>query len=51
MAQVIPIKRDKWKIEYGKENDLLNSKNSMNKVRSEFFDRYKNMFWERKEFK
>jgi hypothetical protein len=51
MVQVIPFKRDSWKCEYGTEKDLNYIKEDNNKLSSEFFDRYRNMFWERKSFK
>jgi len=51
MAQIIPIKRDSWKIKYGKEKNLLEHKNNMLQLASQFFDRYKTMFWVKKEFK
>lgn len=47
IAQVIPVKRDVWKMEIGKEDiDSINKKLS-----TKFFDRYKNMFWHKKEYK
>jgi hypothetical protein len=51
IAQVIPFKRDSWikKIEGGKAlNDARSVQQSIN---SKFFDVYKNMFWEKKQYK
>lgn len=51
IAQVIPIKRDSWKIELGSEYELKEQANVTIKLMSKFFDRYKTMFWSRKEYK
>jgi hypothetical protein len=51
IAQVIPIKRDVWKMEFGKQEELNEQANITVKLQTKFFDRYKNMFWERKEYK
>ena len=50
MAQVIPFKRDSWKINFGKEKDFKDIKNVLQKVSSVFFDAYKDMFRQKKEF-
>jgi hypothetical protein len=47
IAQVIPFKRDAFKMEF-KNNDV--SKTFI-KLRSKFFDSYKTQFWQRKEYK
>jgi hypothetical protein len=48
IAQVIPFKRDKWK------SNFLSNKEPANAViaylNSQFFDRYKRMFWSRKSY-
>jgi hypothetical protein len=48
IAQVIPFKRDKW------ESNFLSNKEPANAViaylNSQFFDRYKRMFWSRKSY-
>jgi hypothetical protein len=51
MAQVIPFKREKWEMKLGgtKELDEVNETNLT--VKSRFFDKYRNHFWERKEYK
>ena len=50
MAQVIPFKRDSWKMNFGKEKDLEDIKKVQKKTGSVFFDGYKNMFREKKDF-
>jgi hypothetical protein len=47
MAQVIPIKRDVWQM----NNDSIDSSQSNVKLNATFFDRYKNKFWHRKEYR
>jgi hypothetical protein len=51
MVQVIPIKRDSWTIKQGKEKDIKISFEHFTKLSSLFFDRYKRLFWQRKEYK
>jgi hypothetical protein len=51
IAQVIPFKRDKWKMEIGSEEDLNEQKKSSNKISRKFFDAYKNEFRQIKEYK
>jgi hypothetical protein len=51
IAQVIPFKRDRWELEIGKEEDIVAQLKLTQKLHLKFFDRYKNMFWTRKEFK
>jgi hypothetical protein len=51
IAQIIPIKRDAWKIEFGGQEELIEQNNITTKLQIKFFDRYKNMFWHRKEYK
>lgn len=51
IAQVIPIKRDAWKMEFGGQEELLEQANVNTKLQTKFFDRYKTMFWSRKEYK
>lgn len=50
MVQVIPFKRDNWSIELGNNNDFNLAINHSTRLHSEFFDRYKKMFWSRKSF-
>jgi hypothetical protein len=51
MVQVIPIKRDSWTIKQGKEKDIRTSHEQFTKLSSLFFDRYKRLFWQKKEYK
>ena len=51
IAQVIPVKRDAWKMEFGGQEELDEQANTVTKLQTKFFDRYKTMFWSRKEYK
>ncbi len=50
IAQVIPFKRDSWKIEFGSEIERNEQVNVTTKIRTKFFDKYKSMFWNKKEY-
>jgi len=51
IAQVIPFKRENWQMEIGSEKELKEQHNIRQKLNTKFFDRYKSMFWNRKEYK
>lgn len=51
IAQVIPFKRDCWTMELGSRKDLEAQAGISKKLQSKFFDRYKTMFWNKKEYK
>ena len=52
MAQVIPFKRESWKMSFGNIKDVIDINNKiMNYFKVVFFDRYRNKFWHRKEYK
>lgn len=51
IAQVIPFKREDWQMEIGSEKELKEQFNIAQKLQTKFFDRYKSMFWSRKEYK
>jgi hypothetical protein len=51
IAQVIPVKRDSWKMELGNQEDLVKQTTITQRLQTKFFDRYKTMFWSRKEYK
>ena len=51
IAQVIPFKRDSWTINFGNKKDFEAQVKVTKKLRSKFFDRYKSMFWVKKEYK
>jgi len=51
ICQVIPFKRDNWKMEIGKEKDIEIAKNVSSLIQSKFFDAYKTMFRQEKQYK
>lgn len=51
IAQVIPFKRDSWIMELGNKKELEAQAKISKKLQSKFFDRYKSMFWTKKEYK
>jgi len=51
IAQVIPFKRDSWSMTFGGEREIKEQSNITNKLNTKFFDRYKNMFRQNKEYK
>ncbi len=51
IAQVIPFKRESWNMSIGGKKDLEAQAKISKKLQSKFFDRYKNMFWSKKEYK
>lgn len=51
IAQVIPFKRDSWSMELGNKEDFDIQVKVSKKLQSKFFDRYKSMFWAKKEYK
>ena len=51
IAQAIPFKRESWAMEQGFQKDLKMVSELRNKLNSKFFDRYKTMFWTKKEYK
>lgn len=51
MAQVIPFKRDVWKMEVGGEEELKETFKVRNRILHGFYDKYRNNYWTRKEFK
>ena len=51
IAQCIPIKRDTWNMQFGKEKELKSILNVRMLLETKFFNRYKTMFWNRKEYK
>jgi hypothetical protein len=50
IAQIIPFKRDKWKMKLGYKKELDDQKKKVEKSTTKFFDKYKEMFWTRKEY-
>jgi hypothetical protein len=51
IAQVIPFKRESWNTKIGTQKHLEQQAKVTKKLQSKFFDRYKTMFWNRKEYK
>ena len=52
IAQVIPFKRDNWEMNIKDTPNILKSIKTQNDIlNSNFFDRYKKYFWNRKSFK
>lgn len=51
IAQVIPFKRESWTMQLGDKKDFIHQDSIAKKLRSKFFDRYKSMFWTKKEYK
>jgi hypothetical protein len=51
IAQVIPFKRDNWKMNIGGKKELDEIKLIKTKLHTKFFDRYKSMFRQIKEYK
>ena len=51
VIQAIPIKREDWEMQIGKEKDFNENIRVTNKLRTKFFDSYKNQFRQKKEYK
>jgi hypothetical protein len=51
IAQVIPFKRDSWKMVFGNKEDIYESNFQVKKLRSRIFDSYKSQFRQAKEYK
>jgi hypothetical protein len=51
IAQIIPFKRDKFIMQIGNKKDINNTALTLKKLKISFFDRYRNLFWSRKEYK
>ena len=51
IAQIIPIKRERWKMYLGGFEELEEQKQIVTKFQTVFFDRYKRFWWHKKEYK
>lgn len=51
IAQVIPFKRESWNMKFGSEKVLIEQKNLTLKLRNKFFNAYRNIYWNKKEYK
>lgn len=50
MAQVIPFKREKWKMEFGNKEHIKESNKILYKLKTKWFNSYKTQFWNKKEY-
>ena len=50
IVQVIPFKREKWKMKEGGKAEILEASQSHGKLRSVFYEGYKKFFWSNKSF-
>jgi hypothetical protein len=50
MAQIIPIKRDEWKMHFGGKNEINKARQIEMKLKTKFFNSYKTLFWNKKEY-
>jgi hypothetical protein len=51
IAQVIPFKRDAWKMAFGSANEIKKHNLIYREMLTQFFDKYRNMYWSRKDFR
>jgi hypothetical protein len=51
LAQVIPIKRDSWKMSFGDDLNIEKQDHITKSLFVRFFDGYRNMYWTKKEYK
>lgn len=51
IAQVIPFKRDSWKMSFGSDKDFNEQRDTSKLLRSTYFDAYKNRFRQKKEYR
>jgi len=51
IVQIIPFKRDSFKMKIGNKKVFNEQLNVARKLQSKFFDKYKIMFWSRKKYK
>jgi hypothetical protein len=51
VAQVIPFKRESWKMKFGSEEDFAESRITFSKLKMKIFDSYRSQFWSKKEFR
>jgi hypothetical protein len=50
MAQIIPIKRDIWQHKFGSKKEIKEMEILAAKLKTIFFNRYKNFLWQKKEY-
>jgi hypothetical protein len=51
MAQIIPFKREKWKMKFGNEKNSQKSDKVIYQLQTKWFNSYKTHFWNKKEYK
>ena len=51
IAQVIPFKRENWKMVFGSQKDAIKSQSVVQLLRSKIFDSYKSQFRQSKQYK
>jgi len=51
IVQIIPFKRDSWTMQFGGEKEIKEQSENLKTLGTKFFDRYKNMFRQNKEYK
>lgn len=51
MAQIIPFKRQSFKMKMGNQKDVDKSLYNLIRLKTKIFNRYKTLFWQRKEYK
>jgi hypothetical protein len=51
LAQVIPIKRDSWELTLGTDLEVKKAHEHRLQIRSKFYEAYKTVFWNKKEYK
>ena len=50
LAQVIPVRRDAWKINYGSQGEKEKVNKTYTHYKTVFYEGYKNFFWSKKKF-
>jgi hypothetical protein len=51
IAQIIPFKRDSWNMKIGNKDDIKMREKVNELLSGVFFNRYKKMFWTKKEYR
>lgn len=51
IAQVIPFKRDSWKMKLGGAEEVKEQNKIISKMETVYYDKYKRFWWNRKEYK
>ena len=51
MAQVIPVKRDSWQHKFGGSSEIEEMTTDTAKLKTLLLNRYKNIFWQKKEYR